>query len=147
MYWTPIPSCPGYEINRDGAVRSLRRADPCELKTWRNTQNGYLYLKLVVDGRRISRTVHSLVAETFIGPRPIGKVVRHLDGDSMNNTPGNIAYGTQLQNFHDQVRHGTDIHADQFRCHTCGKVTRRGPMALHQTKLQHEGLTRIEAAS
>lgn len=60
-------------------------------------------------GYRQSRgaVVHRLVADAFYGPRPRGREVRHLDGDRLNNRPGNLAYGTSKQNKRDAIRHGT----------------------------------------
>ena len=38
--------------------------------------------------------VHHVVAEAFLGPRPCGLVVRHMDGDRENNAASNLAYVT-----------------------------------------------------
>lgn len=54
-----------------------------------------------------SRTIHSLVAETFIGPPPEGMEVRHKDGCRTNPKLSNLEYGTHSDNIHDAVRHGT----------------------------------------
>lgn len=51
--------------------------------------------------------VHRLVCETFNGPSLPGQVCRHLDGNHLNNTPGNLAWGTQLENVADMFKHGT----------------------------------------
>lgn len=45
--------------------------------------------------------------EAFVGPRPIGSLIRHLDGDHTNNRPFNLAYGTQIENMADALDHGT----------------------------------------
>lgn len=50
--------------------------------------------------------VHRLVAEAFHGTRPPGMQVRHLDGDNSNNTPENLSFGTQEENYEDRNRHG-----------------------------------------
>lgn len=54
----------------------------------------------------MNRTVHTLVAETFIGPRPEGQQVRHLDGVRWNNNAWNLEYGTAVQNASDRNYHG-----------------------------------------
>lgn len=46
--------------------------------------------------------VHWLVAEAFLGIRPEGLVIRHLDGDGNNNRVENLSYGTPSQNFQDE---------------------------------------------
>ncbi len=53
------------------------------------------------------RKIHSLIMETFIGLRPNGMVSRHLNGNVQDNRLENLAYGTQKENMHDRVLHGT----------------------------------------
>lgn len=52
------------------------------------------------------RYVHHLVAEGFIGPRPDGQEIRHLNGDRYDCRATNLAYGTHRQNVRDMVQHG-----------------------------------------
>lgn len=96
---------PGYElfyiVTDDGRVYSLRKrlflaAAP--------TSRGYLSVNLYDGKRSSSHTVHSLVALAFIGPRPDGKQVNHIDGDKQNNAPSNLEYVTQSEN----MRHAFD---------------------------------------
>jgi hypothetical protein len=42
--------------------------------------------------------VHQLVAEAFLGPRPDGYVVYHIDEDATNNVPDNLKYTTRAEN-------------------------------------------------
>jgi hypothetical protein len=60
-------------------------------------------------GRGIHKsiTVHRLVATAFLGPRPAGLEVRHLNGDPTDCRLANLAYGTPAENGQDRVRHGT----------------------------------------
>ena len=66
--------------------------------------NGYPTVRLT--GKK-TRTVHSLVADAFIGLCPTGMEVRHRDGDRTNPALSNLLYGTPTQNREDQYRHGT----------------------------------------
>lgn len=59
------------------------------------------------DSGQTSRNIHSVVAEAFIGPRPTGMVVRHVDGNRYNNAASNLAYGTPNENVYDSVKHKT----------------------------------------
>lgn len=43
-------------------------------------------------------TVHKLVAEAFIGPRPQGYTVNHKDGNKMNPCADNLEYCTPKEN-------------------------------------------------
>ena len=42
--------------------------------------------------------IHTLVAETFIGVRPEGQVIDHIDGDKSNNNLSNLRYTTVAEN-------------------------------------------------
>lgn len=52
--------------------------------------------------------VHILVCSAFHGPRPVGKVVSHLDGRVCNNHKENLAWETQKKNLSRRLGHGTD---------------------------------------
>jgi len=72
------------------------------------TTTGYLKFSISTgsrsDGTRKKKTVlvHRLVAYQKYGDRIYRRcVVRHLDGDCINNDPGNIAIGSQMQNILD----------------------------------------------
>jgi hypothetical protein len=62
------------------------------------------YHTVHIGGQTIRR--HTIVAETYIGPRPPGHGVRHLDGNSGNDHANNLAWGTQAENTADTVKHG-----------------------------------------
>ena len=113
--WRAIPDFVGYEVSETGEVRSSKRGAPRLLRPAYNPQ-GYLVAYLWRDGRVHRRTVHSLVAEVFIGPRPAGHVVRHLDGSRDNNRASNLTYGTHSDNTWDSVIGGTHHHAGKTHC-------------------------------
>ncbi|MFE3572503.1 HNH endonuclease signature motif containing protein [Bacillus subtilis] len=77
---------------------------------------GYLAVSLQHSGRALKRNVHLLVCAAFHGPRPDGKVARHLDGNPRNNRAANLTWGTQAENISDQVLHGTHPHARKAAC-------------------------------
>jgi hypothetical protein len=66
--------------------------------------HGYFTVML---GRKNCRTIHSLVANAFIGPCPDGHEVLHADGTRTNNCVNNLRYGTRSENMLDAVKHGT----------------------------------------
>lgn len=109
--WLDIPSFPGYLVSDDGQVCSRRGilsqfVDAC----------GYYRLGLYRDGKRVNCRVHVLVADAFLGPRPVGAVIRHLDGNHQNNSPVNLQWGTQSENVRDAVNHGTQANIRKTNC-------------------------------
>lgn len=114
--WRPVEGYPGYEVSDLGRVRSWRsngkgggfRAAPRVFSPSKK-RNGYLQVNLWRDGVRSTFTVHSLVAEAFIGPRPEGQECRHRDGDKSNNRKSNLLWGTPSENSMDNVALG--VHA------------------------------------
>ena len=68
-----------------------------EPHTW---QSRYLRvdLKSVRNKIRLATYVHKLVAEYFIGPRPEGLVIDHIDGNYLNNRVDNLRYVTLKEN-------------------------------------------------
>ncbi len=77
---------------------------------------GHLFVWLCAPAGKFSQTVHALVAEAFIGPRPEGMEIRHLNGDPADNRPENLEYGTRSENSKDSKLHGTHFHAGKTHC-------------------------------
>jgi hypothetical protein len=69
--------------------------------------SGYEVVHLNVDGVRTARTVHSLVANAFLGACPVGMEVCHFDGNKRNNVLTNLRYDTRRANREDARRHGS----------------------------------------
>jgi hypothetical protein len=110
--WLPIPGYAGkYEVSDAGRVRNQRGY---VLKPG-NSGGPYGY-QMVILAPRKKHYVHALVALAFIGPRPDGQQVRHLDGDRFNNARANLAYGTPSQNSYDTVDTGHHFHAVREEC-------------------------------
>lgn len=109
--WRTIPSHAAYEVSDLGRVR---RGIPgrCTyvgkiLQLYPNV-DGYPMAGLYDPTRRRSRgvRVHQLVAETFLGPRPDGKVINHKNGQKDDNRPENLEYVTGRENEEHAARHG-----------------------------------------
>lgn len=107
--WKPIPGHEGkYEVSCLGNVRSLTRrvrlvahgrettrvAKGVLLRPGK-TQSGHVTVAI---GRGNSRPVHQLVMEAFVGPRPEGNEVLHLNGNPSDNRLENLKYGTRREN-------------------------------------------------
>lgn len=67
------------------------------------------YLGTVLLGYNSKRQMfmpHKLVAKYFLGPRPLGMVINHKDGNTHNNCVSNLEYCTHLQNMQHAVKFG-----------------------------------------
>ncbi|MBZ9759448.1 HNH endonuclease [Mesorhizobium sp. CA8] len=105
-----VKHTPTYEVTRDGRVFSVgsnwRGYGKRELTQVLN-KDGYPSVRIIIDGKRKNRTVHSLVAKHFLPQKPsIRHEVRHLDGNKLNPNADNLAWGTQKENAEDRARHG-----------------------------------------
>jgi DNA-binding transcriptional regulator YiaG len=61
-------------------------------------RDGYFFVTLAIDGKHFHKTLHSMVAAAFIGPRPKGHHINHKDGDKANNCVDNLEYVTPSGN-------------------------------------------------
>jgi hypothetical protein len=117
--WLPVPGWEGeYDVSNLGRIRSwvMRKKEQPVIRSPRVGARGYLNICLWRNGESLCRSVHSLVALAFIGPRPPGSVIRHLDGTTDNNNATNLSYGTASANVLDEVRHGTHANASKNTC-------------------------------
>lgn len=65
----------------------------------------YWKCRVTQDGKTKLVSVHRFMLECWKGVEPRTLVVRHLDGNSLNNTLSNLMYGTVKQNVDDAFRH------------------------------------------
>lgn len=106
--WKPVVGYPGYEVSCHGRLRSLRRVVPRVLKGQLGS-HGYLQSLLVDEnsGKKHYVAHHVAVALAFLGPREVGRLVRHRDGVKTNNKLPNLRWGTYRENALDMHTHGT----------------------------------------
>jgi len=105
----PIPGYVGYYATELGTIISTRKGHKRALHKRQGNAGSEDVQVQGPAGRRKTVPVHRLVCLAFHGPAPKGKnLVRHLDGDNKNNTPGNLAWGTHQENMHDKRGHGTN---------------------------------------
>lgn len=126
--WKPVPGYEGaYSVSDCGRVRSenrtVRRRDGRpqfvrERVLKATVAEGYRVVSLAKpgSGQLDWWKVHHLVALAFIGSRPTKTVLRHLDGDSLNNCVTNLAYGTHAENTADSVAQGTHSEVRKTAC-------------------------------
>ena len=85
-------------------------------------QSRYLRIDLVNNKKnkkhRLNTYVHKLVAEMFIGPRPQGYVIDHIDGNYLNNRADNLRYCTKKENQNNPItkeRHKLYVPSEETR--------------------------------
>ena len=99
--WKSLPGVTGVEVSTFGRVRTLDRVisggnGTRSLKgrvlKQRNTKDGYLQVQITINGKRATKKVHRLVAQTFI-PNP-GNLpqVNHKDCNRINNDVSNLEW-------------------------------------------------------
>ena len=115
-----VRHCPGfvgYAIGDDGSVWSCHNNRWLLCDSWRRLKpqvgtGGYWTVTLCRHQKRHTRKVATLVALTFLGPRPGKQQVLHYDGTRTNDCLNNLRWGTQSENTADSVRHGTALFID-----------------------------------
>ncbi len=140
----PIPGLDGYLINERGQVwssnpgRNNRWKRVHRIKPWIDPE-GYGHVTL----KHKRYAVHTLVALTFLGPRPDKMVCAHLNGDQSDNRLKNLKYVTQKENIGHKREHGT---AREGERHHSSKLT--DAQALEILSLTRIGeMTRREIAA
>jgi hypothetical protein len=108
--WKCIPGyCGLYTISTNGSVKSMNRFVKTKRKNTRGIvvnekilneeiRVGYPSVTLCKNGNTKKFVIHFLVLLTFVGPRPRGKQINHIDGNTKNNKLTNLEYVTQSEN-------------------------------------------------
>lgn len=129
--WRTIAGFPDYDVSRSGRIRSRRhgKRSPGRRRLIflqpGMAGNGYLTVNLWGDAQRaVTHSVHRLVLEAFVGPRPAGFDGSHLDGDRMNNAATNLVWESRAANMARAMVHDT-VHRGETHAHhklTAGDV-------------------------
>jgi hypothetical protein len=101
---------PGYAVSTDGRIWTCRvRGCRNQYRVFwkeiaaKNRITGYLQVGL----NGITRAVHRLILETFIGPCPEGMECSHIDNNKGNNRLENLCWETPAQNNKRKAEHGS----------------------------------------
>ena len=79
-----------FQVSEDGEhVINLRTGNQMKL---RNDKDGYRIFSTHHHGKKIHVRVHQLVAKAFLGERPEGYVLDHIDRNRANNHYSNLRY-------------------------------------------------------
>lgn len=105
---TELKRFPGYGISTSGNVFSKKNKDSWEKMSQRLIQ-GYYCVSFWMNGRRLTKGVHRLMAETFLGNHPKTMHVCHNNGISTDNRIENLRWDTPKGNAADRLKHGTSF--------------------------------------
>lgn len=102
--WRESPEFPNYEVSTLGRVRNIRW-DGTRGRILKPYKYNYYYIKISANRKYYNRCVHKLVAEAFLGERPEGYEINHINGDRYNNRLDNLEYVSRAEN----VSHAQDL--------------------------------------
>lgn len=145
----PIPGYEGYLITRSGKVFTVNGR---LLKPQLN-HGKRLYVYIQVGNKRYLKSLHRLLALTFI-PNPDNlPLVRHLDDNPLNNELSNLAWGTPKDNTRDCINNGNFVYPKYAKelPNMRGKNHPRTVLSLTKIKkivsLSDKGIPRKQIAS
>ena len=126
-----------YAAGTDGVIYRTDRCEPEPLKG-SPTSKGYLSVALS-NGTWHTKNVHKLICEAFYGPAPFEDAqVRHLDGNQINNVPGNLCWGTQGENWSDRRAQGRGMGT----AHHAARLTPEAVEEIRQSSLSQRALAK-----
>lgn len=117
--WRIIPSYPDYQASSTGSIVRAIVGQRGHKLTGRPLKAhlspaGYLKLCLCRDGKATQVLVNRMVCEAFHGPAPSRlHHAAHINGNSVDNSEGNLAWKLPTENEADKVLHGTVYRGDR----------------------------------
>jgi hypothetical protein len=134
---------PNYEVSSLGRVRRStpgRRTFAGKLMAAKLLRVGYYVVAPTVDGKNKTFYVHDLVAAAFIGPKPEGLHVNHIDGVKTNNQPCNLEYVSRAGNMAHASRIGLMTRGEE---HPQSKLTEQTVIALRNDRAAAMSFSRL----
>lgn len=92
-----IPNFPDYAVSMQGKVYSLKYNKQKEIQI-KIDRYGYARVGLWKEGKRYDRTVHQLVAVTFLNQPDGYTQIDHIDRNKLNNDVSNLRWVTAKEN-------------------------------------------------
>lgn len=94
--WKDVVGFEGfYQVSSAGRVK---RVSSDRILAGSKNQQGYVIICMSKHNNPSSKFAHAIVAEAFIGPRPDGMHIDHIDGVRDNNRLENLRYVTPMEN-------------------------------------------------
>ena len=91
-----IKNFDNYSVSREGFISNVKTG-----RVLKGVENMHGYLTVRIknnDGRFVTKTVHRLVAETYLDALEPNLVVDHIDGNKHNNSVDNLEFVTSREN-------------------------------------------------
>ena len=142
-----------YEVSDDGRVFStdyMHTGEKREL-TYKLDKDGYYHVKIHIDGKPKTPTVHSLVCECFLGDRN-GRVINHKNEVKTDNRVSNLEYctvaynnnyGTRQQRISEALTNNPKLSYEVSQYTLDGKLVQTFPSsaeAERQTKIDNSNI-------
>ena len=123
--WVPVFGFEKYyEVSNTGVIRRIGKSRGSvfhNILTQTLNNSGYLRVRISRVGIRKNIYVHKIVAESFLGPRPNGLFVNHIDCNKTNNNIENLEYVTRKENMNHARKCGYNFNAKKIICLNNGK--------------------------
>ena len=118
-HWKTIPDFPCYTVSDKGRIKRIvgwrqRPHLTHRLLKLRTSIHGYKVVALSRDGVQYHFRVHQLVARAFIGDKPNGTEINHINFRKTDNRKENLEYLTQKQNVLHTVRNLRHAYGERF---------------------------------
>lgn len=142
--WRPSLA-PNYEVSNFGRVRRSapgRRTYAGRILKQQAQECGYLSVRPTVDGKNKHFYVHDLVAAAFVGAKPLGGIVNHIDTVKHHNAATNLEYTTHAGNMEHAAAHGCMARGE---AHAGSKLTEAGVLALRADREAGMSFSKVAA--
>lgn len=154
--WKSIPEYSFYEASTLGRIRSIDRIvhfnkmNKTCVRFYREkilspgkSTCGYLQVGIYKNTAKkyLTPPIHRLIALTFLGPKPKGLQVAHLNGIKTDNRLENLKWVTAKENQSHKRLHGTHVMGEE---NPHSKLKTKDVLEIR--KLRKKGVSRIEIA-
>lgn len=119
-----------YEVSNMGRVKSITKINKKEKILKGRAQRGYLKVRI-----NHNINIHKLVITAFIGLRPDGMQIDHIDRNRQNNRLENLRYCTPYENRMNQ--NDIDLNVERFIC-DCGSNIKKTQKTNHKSSNKHK---------
>lgn len=103
-----VPGFSNYFADESGVVYCKKKSGELRplkpIKKNGKAKSKYMRVHLYRDGKMFTKKVHHVILETFVGPRPMNHLARHLNDVACDNRACNLCWGTSLENLADKKK-------------------------------------------